>query len=273
MKLYLFTLGLLLTLGSNLQIRAQGDYNPELPAEPNQRYQLTLVSNIPEAAYVSGGGWYKQGTNARISTSAWSPNYTFVHWKKGEEIISTERSFQYTVTTKSETLVAVYDYTPEAPGDPTVMNERRLYLQCTPNDACSFNRTSGAKAREDSYVYISADLSPGFVFRGWYESAKKISDVKDFNYLMGNENVTLTLRCEYAPATPGDPAGGQGDVANTELGDVNEDGSVDTADAVLIINKYLGRDVVMNTTVADMNSDGVIDTADAVLVINKYLNK
>lgn len=273
MKRYLFILGLLLTLGSTLQIRAQGDdYNPELPAEPNQRYKLSLVASPGEAAYVSGSGWYKEGTSAWVSTSAWSPNYTFVHWKKGNEIISTERSFNYTVTT-SETLVAVYEFTPEAPSDPTAIHEHRLYLQCSPSDACSFNRTSGAKVTDDEYVYISAYLSPGFLFRGWYQGAVKISDVKDFNYLMGNENVTLTMRCEYAPTTPGDPAGGQGNVANTELGDVNEDGSVDTADAVLIINKYLGNDVVMNTTVADMNSDGVIDTADAVLIINKYLNK
>lgn len=221
---------------------------------------------------MSGGGWYKQGTNASVGTSAWSTNYTFVHWKKGNEIISTDPYFEYTVT-KSETLTAVYEFTPEAPSDPSVINEHRLYLQCTPNDACSFNRTSGAKVTDGEYVYISANLSPGFVFRGWYQGAVKISDVKDFNYLMGNENVTLTMRCEYAPATPGDPAGSPSGVANTELGDVNEDGSIDTADAVLIINKYLGRDVVMNTTVADMNSDGVIDTADAVLVINKYLNK
>lgn len=272
MKRYLFILGLLLALGSTLQIRAQGNYNPTLPAEPNQRYQLTLVCNIPEAAYMSGGGWYKQGTNASVRTSA-RTNYTFVHWMKGNEIISTEPSFQYTVTTKSETLVAVYEFTPEAPSDPSVINEHRLYLQCTPNDACSFNRTSGAKATAEEYVYISATLSPGFVFRGWYQGTTKISEVKDFNYLMGNENVTLTLRCEYAPSTPGEPAGSGQGVANTELGDVNEDRSVNTTDAVLVINKYLGQDVNINTSVADMNSDGTINTTDAVLIINKYLNR
>lgn len=272
MKRYLFILGLLIAVGSTLQIRAQGDYNPELPAEPNQRYKLTLVCNMPDAAYMSGDGWYKQGTSASIGTSAWSPNYTFVHWKKGNEIISTKADFEYTVT-KSETLVAVYEFTPEPPDDPSAINEHRLYLQCTPKDACSFNRASGAKAVEDSYVDIEANLSPGFVFKGWYQGAVKISDVKDFNYLMGNEDVTLTIRCEYAPATPGDPAGGQGNVANIELGDVNEDGAVNTTDAVLIINKYLGQDVHINTSTADMNSDKAINTTDAVLVINKYLNK
>lgn len=57
------------------------------------------------------------------------------------------------------------------------------------------------------------------------------------------------------------------------LGDANSDGEVDTADAVLVINYYLGRTNVIDKKAADINLDGSIDTADAVGIINKYLNK
>lgn len=54
-------------------------------------------------------------------------------------------------------------------------------------------------------------------------------------------------------------------------GDVNGDGSVDTADAVLLLQRAadLIGDDALNTAAADVNGDGVIDTADAVLVLQQ----
>ena len=47
-------------------------------------------------------------------------------------------------------------------------------------------------------------------------------------------------------------------------GDANGDGTVDAADVVLTISKYLGNDVLINTMAADVNRDGVIDAQDIV---------
>ena len=57
-------------------------------------------------------------------------------------------------------------------------------------------------------------------------------------------------------------------------GDVDGDGVVDLADAVLVINYYVGKAV--NTFVAkaaDVDGDGTIDLADAVKIINFYVGK
>ena len=55
-------------------------------------------------------------------------------------------------------------------------------------------------------------------------------------------------------------------------GDVNNDGQVDTQDAILVIQHYLGGTPSgFDERVADMNNDGNIDTQDAILVIKKYL--
>lgn len=57
-------------------------------------------------------------------------------------------------------------------------------------------------------------------------------------------------------------------------GDVDSDGVVDLADAVLVINHYVGKPVtVFNAKAADVDGDGVIDLADAVLIINYYVGK
>ena len=61
---------------------------------------------------------------------------------------------------------------------------------------------------------------------------------------------------------------------NYVRGDVDSDGVVDLADAVLVINYYVGKPVtIFNNSAADVDGDGVIDLADAVKIINYYVGK
>ena len=56
-----------------------------------------------------------------------------------------------------------------------------------------------------------------------------------------------------------------------KLGDANSDGTVDAADVVLTISKYLGNDVEINAVAADVNCDGVIDAQDIVGIQQIFL--
>ena len=170
--------------------------------------------------------------------------------------------------------MAHYDYTPEDPTEPMTINQHRLYLVSSSDGACSFNRTSGTKVDYDTYVSLNAYPSQGYVFKGWYCGETLVSEVASFNYLMPNENTTLTARFIYDPADPADPSSPEGANPQTLLtGDANGDGSVDVTDAVAVINAYLTSDQSsINTGVADVNHDGVIDITDAVAIINLYLN-
>lgn len=59
----------------------------------------------------------------------------------------------------------------------------------------------------------------------------------------------------------------------TRLGDVNFDDTIDAADIIFLINKFLTGDTsALNMDVSDMNNDGVIDAADIISLINTYLN-
>lgn len=63
-------------------------------------------------------------------------------------------------------------------------------------------------------------------------------------------------------------------IATATQGDVNNDGKVDTQDAILVIQHYLGETPSgFSESVSDMNNDGSIDTQDAILIIEQYLNK
>ena len=58
------------------------------------------------------------------------------------------------------------------------------------------------------------------------------------------------------------------------IGDVDGDNVVDLADAVLVINYYVGKPItIFNNYAADVDGDGVIDLADAVKIINYYVGK
>ena len=63
-------------------------------------------------------------------------------------------------------------------------------------------------------------------------------------------------------------------VEDYKKGDVDGDGVVDLADAVLVINYYVGKPVSkFIEKAADVDGDGVIDLADAVRIINFYVGK
>ena len=63
-------------------------------------------------------------------------------------------------------------------------------------------------------------------------------------------------------------------IEDYKKGDVDGDGVVDLADAVLVINHYVGKPVnKFVAKAADVDGDGVIDLADAVRIINFYVGK
>ena len=63
-------------------------------------------------------------------------------------------------------------------------------------------------------------------------------------------------------------------VIEVTMGDVNNDGDIDIADAIGIVNHILKKTAsTFVTGAADLNNDGVIDIADAIAVVNIILKK
>ncbi|MDO4161343.1 MAG: dockerin type I domain-containing protein, partial [Prevotellaceae bacterium] len=56
------------------------------------------------------------------------------------------------------------------------------------------------------------------------------------------------------------------------MGDVNEDGVINSYDASLTISYFLGDDVKINTKAAEVSGDGIINSYDAALIIDIYLD-
>ena len=195
--------GLLLVLGSSLMM-AQGDWNPSNPPEPSAKYKIT-VSSSPDFAYTSGTGWYSQGQQVWIYSSAYSTNYKFKYWTKNGVEYSTQNSFYYTVESENTNFVAVYEYDPVSPAEPEGTASYRLYLNSNVAGSCSFNRTSGAKVKVGDYVSVYVYVNQGYKFLGWYNQEEKVSESTSYGFQMPDGDVTLTAHLEYSPENPADP--------------------------------------------------------------------
>ena len=248
-------------------------YEPEYPPEPAVKYKVKVSVSPADAGYASGAGSFLKGASTYIYTSK-NSGYDFLYWTKNGEQYSTSASFNYTVESENANFVAVYQYNPATPAEPVSNYAYRLYLDCTPKDACSFNRTSGTKTENGSWVTVTATPNQDFEFLGWYENGTKISSEKSFNYQMKGQDCWLVAKFNYNPENPGVPESQQADVDNQDNipGDIDGDGIVDITDAVALINRYLaGTATTLDLSIADMNNDGVVDITDAVAIVNKYL--
>ena len=228
-----------------------------------------------EAGYASGAGSYTPGTEVYIYTSA-NYNYIFQYWRKegSEEIYSQYESLSFTMGEEDVSLVAVYapkPYNPDNPWDPMSDNTYRLFLDCSPQGACSFSRTSGEKVESGTMVDVSAYPNQWYEFLGWYENGELVSNDIYFQYQMKPRTCTLVakFRKNYNPGNPDDPESQQTDIDNPLLGDANVDGFVNVADIVEVTNALDGRPSARyNAKNADADGNNEVNKADIDAIVN-----
>ena len=265
-------LGWLVFLASLPAVWAQDDYNPTNPPDPQQLYRVSVVADPVEAASVSGIGQYLEGTRVYINCSVKKTGFVFKHWTLNGEVYSDSKSFYYTVGTEHANFVAHFDYSPNSPSDPSSSDAYRLYLQCDPVGACSFNIDNGKKVEFDNYQLVTAYPNQNYDFVGWYENGQLVSENISFNYLMPARKATLVARFNFNPASPADPDGDgtQDNVQNTHTGDVTKDGVINVKDVVALINRCLDSEST-EIGLYDVTGDGKVDVKDVVQVINLSL--
>ncbi len=108
---------------------ANFEYSPSNPSEPpvaQLPHKLTLQCNpLGGGSFnVSSGSKYVAGS--AVSLYAYNNTYySFKNWTQDGEIVSTNRSFTYTMPDRDVTLVANYDYdyNPQNPGEPSAPTE------------------------------------------------------------------------------------------------------------------------------------------------------
>ena len=199
-------------------------YDPANPADPQLYYSLTLES-APKR-----GGRVESYTNTKMLTVGTEVHcyanpksgYKFKQWMEGENIISKESSFSYTMPDRNVTLIAYFDkdengYNPENPDDPNIKGySHKVSVYATPSAAGYFN-SSYFELYEGDSTNIYAYPRNGYQFEAWQKNGKVYSVENPLSIVMGTTNQVYTAKFSYNPENPSDPGA---NVFNTATGEL-----------------------------------------------------
>lgn len=199
-------------------------YDPANPADPQLYYSLTLESAPKKGGKVDSYANTKMltaGTEVHCYANPKS-GYKFKQWMEGENIISKESSFSYTMPDRNVTLIAYFDkeengYNPENPDDPNINGySHKVSVYATPSAAGYFN-SSYFELNEGDSTNIYAYPKNGYQFEAWLKNGKVYSVENPLSIVMGTTNQVYTAKFSYNPENPSDPGT---NVFNTATGEL-----------------------------------------------------
>ena len=175
-------------------------------------YTLT-IEVVPEyAASVEKTPVQVAAGTKKYIYAAGGDGYRFICWKRGDEVISLEPYFYYTMPAEDVTLTAWFEFDPNGPGDPKVPNlhaRHSLKVKASPEYA----GTAIIQYKYDDefrtgYTYTPyASAKEGYRFLYWKEDGHEVSQQYIFSYTMPDRDAELTAFFKYDPASPGNPGG------------------------------------------------------------------
>ena len=139
---------------------------PALPV----KYNVTVTA---ENGTVTGAGEYEEGKEATLTATP-AEGYEFVNWTKGEEVVSTENPYKFTVTA-DVALVANFKLIP-----PT-----KYTVTVTANAEGENVVSGGGEYEEGKEVTVTAseDLE-GWVFIGWTEDGEFVANDPEYTFVV-----------------------------------------------------------------------------------------
>lgn len=294
-----------LVITANDCLRRQGESNPELTVSYDGFVNGDDVSSLTKAPAVTTTATADSpvGDYAITVSDAETSNYVITYINGTLTVISADAPVE--VTDVSQMTDAIYIEPFDARLGDEVDIEVRLKNAA---DATSYGfelelpdgieiATDGSGAFDDAVTLSTRNskhsVTTNRLANGTYKLGVASLSSKT---LTGNDGVVLTIKASVAetmavgvyPVVVRSPLIVYGDgtkptvqqtqtavtVEDYQNGDVDGDDVVDLADAVLVINYYVGKPVTTFVyKAADVDGDGVIDLADAVLIINYYVGK
>ncbi len=205
----------------NVKLIAHYRYTPTSPTEPVEPVMPVkpVYSNLYlDASPASGGSFnissgnsYEVGSSVSVQASN-NTNFTFVNWTCNGEVVSTSKSYTYTMLANGNTLTANYRYTPASPNEPSEAPVPKVYhtlfLQCNPSAGGYFNVGSSNSYEEGSTVSLYAYNNEWYTFTNWTQDGEVISTSSSLKFTIPTNDVTLTANYiyNYNPSNPIEPA-------------------------------------------------------------------
>ncbi len=161
---------------------------------------ITLSSNPAAGGTTSGGGTFNPGTSITVTAT---PNigFTFVNWKEGANIVSTNANYQFTVNA-NRILVANFIAI-------------QYLVTLSSNPALGGTTSGGGTFDSGSSVTVNAVPNLGYTFTNWTENGTSVSTNASYTFIIdGNKTlvahfsiIQFTVLLSSIPAAGGTTSG------------------------------------------------------------------
>lgn len=155
----------------------------------------------------TSSGTYEEGSSVYLRTYN-NTGYVFKGWYESDTLVSSSKSFYYTMPAANVQMQARYEYDPAVPADPNMPDTATYYkfaATVSPVGAGSVNVSSG-KYTGGSTISLRAYTNTGYKFSGWKNgSGELLSSSTSYSYTMPYADTELTALYTYNPTVPADP--------------------------------------------------------------------
>lgn len=220
---YIFSLFIVLWSITAWGQEGEDGFNPSNPAEPGQRYNLTIQAIPDGAGSTSPQGKQQYALGETIYFSAYPNNgYQFIGWEENSDTISREQYFNFTMPARNTTLNAVFKtiegFNPENPDEPSPEAVKyKLNLAASPAEGGRFNLSVETAYSEGQEISLYAYPNSNYQFEGWKQGDQLLSTESPYTFSMGKEDVQITGVFRFNPANPGNPGANHWNAETGEL--------------------------------------------------------
>ena len=196
-------------------------------AEYANNAKLTIVSNMPEAGTVSGGGEYEYNTEVDVSAHP-NEGYVFVGWYYGRDVLSQQEDYKYKMWDRDVTLTAYFrlkNYKLSL----KVNNSEKGGVAINPSGSTmqKYNATDEKFIPYTSQTTIVAYSKAGTRFLGWFDATGAlVATNASYTFNMPIHDYELTAKWDYFTISydlnggtnhPDNPTSYERDMANIKL--------------------------------------------------------
>ena len=168
-----------------------------------QSYTVSVSANPEEGGTVEGGGTYTQGQSCTVTATA-NEGYTFLNWKEGNNVVSTNAEYTFNVTS-NRTLVANFEAQPQS-----------YTISVSANPTNGGTVTGGGTYTQGQSCTVTATANTSYTFVNWKEGNNVVSTNASYTFnvtanctLVANfEAQTYTITATANPANGGTVTGG-----------------------------------------------------------------
>ena len=139
-------------------------------------FPITATADPIEGGTVTGGGTFEQGTEVTMIATA-STGYTFVHWTEGDEEVSTDANYSFTVT-EARDLVAHFS-----------LNSYAINVTVNPMDGGAI--TGDGVYDHGATAVLTATAAIGYSFVHWTEGGTVVSNNPTYAFTVTGERTLV----------------------------------------------------------------------------------